>query len=108
MLLLLLLLSADRLVSALRLPDGTIFNSAQDLVDCFAGFYSSLFPLRRLTDLLSVNCCLTSLRGFLLSNLSLVRVSCRWTNECLSALQGIAHRKAPSNEGLPMEFYVKF
>lgn len=35
--------SADRIVSALRLPDGTIFNCAQDLVDCFAGFYSSLF-----------------------------------------------------------------
>ena len=35
--------SADRIVSALRLPDGTIFNCAQDLVDCFAGFFFSLF-----------------------------------------------------------------
>ena len=100
--------SAHRLVSALRLPDGKIVNSAQDLVDCFAGFYSSLFPLRRLTDLLSVNSCLTSLRACLLSNLSLVRVSCRWRNECLSVLQGMDHRKAPGNDGLPMEFYVKF
>ena len=35
--------SADRIVSALRLPDGTIFNCAQDLVDCFPGFFFSLF-----------------------------------------------------------------
>ena len=35
--------SDDRIVSALRLPDGTIFNCAQDLVDCFAGFFFSLF-----------------------------------------------------------------
>lgn len=49
-----------------------------------------------------------SLRGFLLSNLSLVRGSSLWKNECLSALQGMDHRKAPGNDGLPMEFYVKF
>ena len=35
--------SADRLVSALRFPDGSIDNSAKDLADCFASFYSSLF-----------------------------------------------------------------
>ena len=35
--------TADRLVSALRLPDGSIVNSSQDLVDCFADFYSLLF-----------------------------------------------------------------
>ena len=34
--------SADRIVSALRLPDGRIFNLF-NLVDCFARFYSSLF-----------------------------------------------------------------
>lgn len=28
--------------------------------------------------------------------------------ECFSALKGMAHRKAPGNDGLPMEFYVKF
>ena len=28
--------------------------------------------------------------------------------ECLSVLQGMAHWKAPGNDGLPMEFYVKF
>ena len=28
--------------------------------------------------------------------------------ECLSALQVMARRKTPGNEGLPMEFYVKF
>ena len=29
-------------------------------------------------------------------------------DECFSALKGMAHRKAPGNDGLPMEFYVKF
>ena len=28
--------------------------------------------------------------------------------ECLTALQGMAWRKAPGLDGLPMEFYVKF
>ena len=28
--------------------------------------------------------------------------------ECFAALQGMAHRKAPGSDGLPMEFYLKF
>jgi len=28
--------------------------------------------------------------------------------ECLTALQGMARRKAPGLDGLPMEFYLKF
>ena len=43
--------SADRLVLALRLPDGSIVNSPQDLVDCFADFYSSLFAAEEVDPL---------------------------------------------------------
>ena len=89
------------------LPDGSIVNFAQDLVDCFAGFYYSLFSAeevdrfaqRKLLSKVSVR-------------LSVERsASCKGelsVEECLSALQGMAHWKAPGNDGLPMEFYVKF
>ena len=99
--------SADRLVSALRLPDGSIVNSPQDLVDCFADFYSSLFsadevdPLAKLELLSKVSARLPVEQS----------ASCEGelsVEECLSALQGMAHRKAPGNDGLPMEFYDKF
>ena len=77
------------------MPDGSTANSAQDLVDCFTPRF---FSLRRLTGFLSVISCLrsTSCEGELS------------VEECLSALQGMAHRKAPGNDGLPMEFCVKF
>ena len=91
---------AGRFVSALRLPDGTIVNSAQDLVDCFAGFFSSLFSAEEIDR--SAQRELLSNVGCLLSNLSLLRVS------CLSALQGMDRWKAPGDDGLPMEFYAKF
>ena len=43
--------SADRLVSALHLPDGSIVNYPQDLVDCFADFYPSLFSAEEVNPL---------------------------------------------------------
>ena len=99
--------SADRLVSALRLPDGSIVNSPQDLVDCFAHFYSSLFTADEV-DPLAQRDLLSKVSARLSAEQS---GSCEGelsVEECLSALQAMAHRKAPGNDGLPMEFYVKF
>ena len=97
--------SANRLVSALRLPDGSIVNSAQDLVDCFADFYPSLFSAEEVNPL--AQCELLSKVS---ARLSVEQsASCEGeflVEECLSVLQGMAHRKAPDNDGLPMEFYV--
>ena len=97
--------SADRLVSALHLPDGSIVNSPQDLADCFADFYPLLFSAEEVNPL--AQCELLSKVS---ARLSVEQsASCEGefsVEECLSALQGMAHRKAPDNNGLPIEFYV--
>ena len=99
--------SADRLVAALRCSDGTVVNSAPDLVECFSQFYSDLFSAEPV-DL--------DAQDVLLSNVSAhlsfsERDDCEGllsVEECFAALQGMARRKAPGSDGLPMEFYLKF
>ena len=99
--------AADRWISALREGDGTIVSSPSDLCCSFASFYSSLFTAE-VTD--------PSVQASLLANLSSALSSeqasqCEGhltADECLSALQGMARRKAPGFDGLPMEFYLKF
>ena len=98
---------ADRWISAIKLDDGTIVSSADDLCASFAAFYSSLFTAAP-TD--------SAVRGSLLSNVSSSlspgeAASCEGPltpAECLAALQGMARRKAPGLDGLPMEFYLRF
>lgn len=99
--------AADRWISALRESDGTIVSSPSDLCCSFASFYSSLFTAEA-TD--------PSVQASLLANLpsalSFEQASqCEGhltPDECLVALQGMARRKAPGLDGLPMEFYLKF
>ena len=98
---------ADRLVSALRLDDGSIVNSAPDLVDCFASFYFTLFSAEEV-DRVSQEELLSKLSASLSADQSEVCEGALSVDECFSALKGMAHRKAPGNDGLPMEFYVKF
>ena len=56
----------------------------------------------------------TSFQAALLSNLSsicLLASQCEGLltpGECLTALQGMARRKAPGLDGLPIDFYLKF
>ena len=86
---------ADRWISALRLDDGTIASSPEDLCQSFHFFYLLLFSAES-TDA-SV---LATFLGNLLSSLSssqstvcgLLSVS-----KCLSALSGMARRKAPGS-----------
>ena len=99
--------SADRLVSALRLEDESIVNSADDLVDVFANFYSSLFTAEEV-DCAAQEELLSKVSVSLSSEQSEVCEGALSVEECFSSLKGMAHRKAPGNDGLPMEFYVKF
>ena len=99
--------AADRWISALRESDGTIVSSPGDLCHSFASFYMSLFTAD-VTD--------PSVQASLLANLPSALSSdqasqCEGhlsTDECFMALQGMARRKAPGLDGLPMEFYLKF
>ena len=98
---------ADHLVSALRLDDGSIVNSTPDLLDCFANFYSTLFSADDV-DRVSQEELLSKLSAHLSADQSEVCEGMLSVDECFSALKGMAHHKAPGNDGLPMEFYVKF
>ena len=82
-------------------------NSGSDLVECFSKFYSDLFSAEPVDP---------GTQAVLLSNVSacLCAAECDVcegalsVEECFTALQGMAHRKAPGCDGLPMEFYHKF
>ena len=85
---------ADRWISAIRLDDGTIVSSPAELCASFPAFYMSLFSAAP-TD--------PDIRASLLSNVSsslspamaALREGRLTVAECLSALQGMARRKAP-------------
>ena len=98
---------AERLVSALRLDDGSIINSAPDLVDFFANFYSTLFTAEEV-DRVSQEELLSKISARLSTDQLEVCEGVLSVDECFSALKGMAHRKAPGNDGLPMKFDVKF
>lgn len=99
--------STDRRITALRESDGTIVSDIAGLCDSIASFYSGLFS-SELTD--------TTARESLLSNICSTLTpeqasSCDGflsVSECRSALLGMAKRKAPGSDGLPMEFCAKF
>ena len=99
--------SADRWISALRNPNGSIVSSPSNLCASLSGFYSSLFSASSTDD---------TARDSLLDNtsatLSPSEADCfeglLTQGECKQALLGMAHGKAPGSDGLPMEFFVKF
>ena len=99
--------SADRHISALREPDGSIVSSSADLCASLGSFYSSLYTASP-TD--------PHVQSSLLENLSSVLSqdqanSCEGpltSSEVLVALKGMARNKAPGLDGLPMEFYLRF
>lgn len=99
--------SADRRISALRESDGTITSDITGLCDSISSFYSGLFTSEP-TDAAARE----SLLSNICSTLTPEQASCcnglLSVGECWSALLGMAKRKAPGSDGLPMEFYVKF
>ena len=98
---------ADRWVSALRNPDGSFVSSPAGLCSSFASFYSDLF-----SSFGADSCVRDSLLSHISSSLSSEQADlCEGllsVSECYSALVGMARRKAPGSDGLPMEFYLKF
>ena len=99
--------SADRWISALRNPNGSIVSSPSDLCASLSGFYSSLCSVSFTDD---------TARDPLLDNISASlspsEADCceglLTPGECKQVLLGMAHGKAPGSDGLPMEFFVKF
>ena len=99
--------SADRWVSALRKDDGSIVASPEDLCRSFSSFYINLFTAAS-TDPSAQAEMLGNLSSFLPPADASVCDGHLSVAECFAALQGMAGRKAPGLDGLPMEFYVKF
>jgi len=99
--------AADRWISALRESDGSIVSSPSDLCRSFASFYSSLFTAD-VTDLAVQASLLANLPSALPSDQASQCEGHLSVEECFSVLQGMARRKAPGLDGLPMEFYLKF
>lgn len=95
--------SVDRHISALRASDGSLVSDKDGLCGVFRDSYFDLFsadPVAR--DQLLSN--VSSLPSEQSSNCEgLLSVS-----ECLAALKGMAHNKAPGCDGLPIKFYLRF
>ena len=99
--------AADRLISGLWLADGTVINATADLLEAFSSFFSTLFSAQPCDPQAQ-----SELFSHVLSSLSAKEASsCEGDlslEECFAALSGMARRKAPGSDGLPMEFYLKF
>lgn len=91
----------DRRISALRQGNGSIVSSPGHLCETFQSFYTSLFSAAQ--DSLFEN-----MESLLSAGQAKACEGCLSQDECFTALQGMAHNKAPGSDGLPMEFYVKF
>ena len=99
--------SADHRISALRESDGTIVSDISGLCDSIFSFYSGLFSSVP-TDADACESLLSNMCSTLTSEQSSLCDGLVSVGECSTALLGVAKRKAPGSDGLPMEFYVKF
>ena len=99
--------AAGRWVATLREPDDTLVSSPSDLCASFVTFYSSLFYASS-TDSRVQDSLLANISSFLSPNQAGQCQGLLMLGECHSALLGMARRKAPGSDGLPMEFYIPF
>ena len=98
---------ADRHISAVRVDGGSVVTDINDICRVFTSFYSSLFASSPIDN----NACASLLSNVSSSLSSEESRSCEGmltVSERFAALQGMARRKAPGCDGLPMEFYLKF
>lgn len=100
-------LGTDRWTSALRESDSTVISDPDLLCSSFASFYSSLFTAS-VCDVAAQDSLLSNITSTLSSNQADLCEGPLTIDECHLALLGMAKRKAPGLDGLPMEFYVKF
>ena len=99
--------SADRWISALRESDGSIVSSPADLCRSLSSFYFDLFTASD-TDPCAQSALLGNLSSVLPSDQAALCGGHLSATEVSSALLGMARRKAPGLDGLPVEFYIKF
>ena len=97
----------DRTISALRQEDGSVVNSPEDLCDSFSSFYSSLFSSEAV-DPRAQDSLFEAMESTLSGDQADACEGLLTSEECFVALKGMAHKKAPGIDGLPMEFYIKF
>ena len=98
---------ADRCISAIKLDDCTIVSSPTDLCTAFVDFYASLFSATP-TDPVIHDSLLSNISSSLSPGEASLCEGHLTSAKCLAALQGMARRKAPGLDGLPMEFYLMF
>ena len=98
---------SDRWISALRDGDGSIVSSPSDLCSSLSSFYSDLFSASSVDPHVQADL-LENLSSSLSGGQSSLCEGHLTVVEVLSALRGMARRKAPGLDGLPMEFYLKF
>ena len=98
---------AERWISAIRLDDGTIVSSLTKLCESSVAFYTSLFSAAT-TDPVVGASLLGNVSSTLSPDMAALCEGTLTTPECFTALQGMARRKAPGLDGLPMEFYLRF
>ncbi|PFX14836.1 Transposon TX1 uncharacterized 149 kDa protein [Stylophora pistillata] len=99
--------SANRRISALREPDGSIVSSSAALCASLGSYYSGLYTASP-TDSRVQSSLLGNLSSFLPQDQP---NSCKGPltpSEVLDALKGMARNKTPGLDGLPMEFYLRF
>ena len=99
--------SVDRWISALRESDGSIVSSPVDLCRSLSLFYLDLFTASD-TDPCAQSALLGNLSSVLPGDKAALCEGHLSVMEVSSALLGMARRKAPGLDGLPVEFYVKF
>ena len=99
--------SADHWISALRESDGSIVSSPADLCRSLSSFYLDLFTASD-THPCAQSALLGNLSSVLPGDQAVLCEGHLSVTEVSSALLGMARRKAPGLDGLPVEFYVKF
>ena len=99
--------SADRRISALRDGDGTLISDIADLYRSISAFYSGLFSSVP-TDAVASESLLRNICSTLTPEQASSCHGLLSVEECRLAFVGMAKRKVPRSDGLPMEFYVKF
>ena len=97
----------DRTISVLRREDGSIVSSPKDLCGTFSSSYSSLFSSEPI-DSGAQDSLFQAIESTLSEDQADACEGLLSSEECFTALKGMAHNKAPGIDGLPMEFYVKF
>ena len=98
---------ADRWISALRESNGSIVSSPADLCRLLSSFYLDIFTASN-TDPCAQFALLGNLSSVLPGDQAALCEGHLSAMEVSSALLGMARRKAPGLDGLPVEFYVKF